>query len=78
MHRETADRHVLGHAPAQRADRPIAVSHGSAPVLSEVLKPPTSTQVTANPLHHRPPTPDATNYRESGLVLWPRTDLRAR
>ena len=30
-HRETADRHVLGHATAQRADG--SVSHGSAPCV---------------------------------------------
>src|SRR5215831_16445132 len=35
--RELADRHVLDHAPTQRADS--LLGHGAAPVLSEVANP---------------------------------------
>ncbi len=70
--RETADRHVLGHASAQRAD--TFVSHGSAPVLSEVLKPQTSAQDKPIPLPRRPPHKTFTSYPlpacPGALWLW--------
>src|SRR5215469_14240651 len=67
--RELADRHVLDHAPTQRADS--LLGHGAAPVLSKVVNP--SSQDRTHPSatltsrdRERPST-----YRASGLVQCP-------
>src|SRR5215510_1241406 len=61
LRRELADRHVLDHAPAQRADR--LVGHGSAPVLRLRLDTPILRQVTPSLLPHAPALPPHTTAR---------------
>src|SRR5215468_487158 len=68
--RELADRHVLDHAPTQRADS--LLGHGAAPVLSEVANPSISRQDA--PIRYTMSCArggTAAPYRASGLVLWP-------
>src|SRR5215468_2410805 len=48
--RELADRHVLDHAPTQRADS--LLGHGDAPVLSEGCKPLHLKTGRSYPLHY--------------------------
>ena len=64
--RELADRHVFDHATAQRADG--LVSHGDAPVLSEVVKTPRSQDRTPRPAMALAVPHAAAFYRASGLV----------
>src|SRR5215831_18015428 len=65
--RELADRHVLDHAPTQRADS--LLGHGAAPVLSEVANPSISRQDA--PIRYtmsRARGGTAAPYRASGTV----------
>src|SRR5215475_809057 len=69
--RELADRHVLDHAPTQRADS--LLGHGAAPVLSEGFGNPSSqdrTHPSATSMS-RDRGSAAAPYRASGLVHWP-------
>src|SRR5215475_5062736 len=59
--RELADRHVLDHAPAQRADG--LLGHGSAPVLRLRLDTPILRQLTPSLLPHAPALPPHTTAR---------------
>ena len=69
---EAADRHVLDHASAQRAARGAdgLVSHGSAPVLSSWSRNQNLNTGQTQPVTPQTSTYPASNYRESGLVLW--------
>src|SRR5215831_16500274 len=72
--RELADRHVLDHAPTQRADS--LLGHGAAPVLSEVANPSISRQDA--PIRYTMSCArggTAAPYRASGLVLWPNPEV---